>query len=708
MLRSPKSDNSGDEIADDSFESDDQDKVKIPAPEAHASPLNTSRRLGTQPTAMSSSAHGGLGSLQLFRTDSIPSRRPVMGDSRANKTQSLEVLTEMVAIDLPDATIVAGFDPRRWIYAAGVLEKRRDGLMREGWAKRFFVLGKNSLYYFLLPKTDGTGYAPLLGDERGYIKLTDIQEVNFHARDSNYWYLNIEVAAVRKNTPAQYFNKNNQISQVQVRTPAESGQLWLDALVKARDEAKSAAAASGSPKSTSSLRKSQNRDGDSQSQVDVDVPLKSPTASQAPTPSQPKVVEAPPPLLRSRRDSANIRALDLVPLDTSFPLAKPAPILPLFLALLLLFIAAYPKSFKLEDRSPEWLLNIPSSAFGGLASVFLVIYYTISKRAASHDAVAREARLRVGVMRDELNEFKKAHLSELTENEKVLLPVTSSEIARIQEECLSVRHAAGSSTKFSSDLRPGVHYMCWGNALGANFRLRVGPNYKKNNLKAPSADSLYEVVALDLFATKDRLSAVGRSDKVDLPPYRPGVDPSMDDLRAAGLPRLFIVNAQIPEKYSLVFYFSIKASTVAQALGPNPHPSIKLLKQYVKEHATNPDIRRRFKAIGIADNVKDLGISNMFGVRSLIDKFNGKPVIINKVAQIYESENSLDWFEVDISIFDFPFTAKSALSALKDRVSEVLMRAGFTIQGELDEELPECLLGGADMCGLDFRLAKVI
>ena len=106
--------------------------------------------------------------------------------------------------------------------------------------------------------------------------------------------------------------------------------------------------------------------------------------------------------------------------------------------------------------------------------------------------------------------------------------------------------------------------------------------------------------------------------------------------------------------------------------------------------------------MGMADNAKELGIP---GVGALIDKFNGKPAIINKVAEIYQGP---DWFEVDISIFDFPFLARKALFSLKDRVSEIKIRAGFTVQGESDEELPEVLLGGAELRGVDFRLATMI
>ena len=127
-----------------------------------------------------------------------------------------------------------------------------------------------------------------------------------------------------------------------------------------------------------------------------------------------------------------------------------------------------------------------------------------------------------------------------------------------------------------------------------------------------------------------------------------------------------------------------------------------MLLRYVSEHAINPDTRRRFKGMGMADNVKELGIP---GVGPLIEKFNGKPFIINKVAEIFQGP---DWFEVDLSVFDFPFLARKALYSLKDRVAEISVRAGFVVQGESDEELPEILLGGAELRGMDFRLATVI
>ncbi len=64
--------------------------------------------------------------------------------------------------------------------------------------------------------------------------------------------------------------------------------------------------------------------------------------------------------------------------------------------------------------------------------------------------------------------------------------------------------------------------------------------------------------------------------------------------------------------------------------------------------------------------------------------------------------------EMDISIHQFPYVAKSGLSALRDRVPDVKLLVGFVIQGESDEELPETLLGGAEIRGMDFSKADFI
>lgn len=53
------------------------------------------------------------------------------------------------------------------ILASGVLDKRRDGAVRGGWARRLFILSTRSLHYYR--KTDDT---ELFGKERGQVWLS--------------------------------------------------------------------------------------------------------------------------------------------------------------------------------------------------------------------------------------------------------------------------------------------------------------------------------------------------------------------------------------------------------------------------------------------------------------------------------------------------------------------------------------------------------
>jgi len=648
--------------------------------------------------------------IQLLRSESLTQSKRLSEMHRAQKSQSLEMLTEQMSLD-GKSNLASGFDPARWIVAAGFLEKRRDGRMREGWAKRFFVLGKHTLYYYLMPKTDTSGYTPLLGDERGQIKLADIQDV-ISGQDKDYFVLTMTVASVRKNNPSQYFGKD--VSQVQLRIPSETGQLWMNAIVNARNATK------GCNSPNRSMRKAPTDDS---SRTIASYPSNA-TVTTLPgehEPSSPITMLRPDPALH--RDAHQVRYLDTIPLEESFPLSHSVPISPFLLGLLVLNAVCFAHYSRLQAQVPRWTSLIPGYVYGLANVIIIYFYWSLRGRNQDHDRIAREARFRIEVMRQEMKKQIGDDIDNDDDDEPISLTKPNhSEFVRFEEALTDEKHVAGTSTTLSTkpSMKPGCDFMMWYEAPGPSFKLRVGPNYKKTGAKAPSGDALYSCVGIDLLRSSDRIFNIASHKKIVIPAHRPDVGPTMESIRKAGIPRLFIINAQIPDKgplmmgkapddpgYSLVFYFVVKAQTVNQFLECRDakSPAAKLLYQYVHEHRTNADIRRRFKAIGMVENMKDIGFA---GVGPLIDKFNGKPAIINKVAQIYDSGGDMDWFEVDISIYDFPFLAKKALSVVKDRVSELNLKAGFAIQGETDEELPECLLGGVDLCGLDFRLAKLI
>jgi hypothetical protein len=66
---------------------------------------------------------------------------------------------------------VASTDPRRWIVAAGPLEKAKpENAFRSGWGKRYFVLTHSHIFWF---KKDDP-YEELFGAERNKLKIADL------------------------------------------------------------------------------------------------------------------------------------------------------------------------------------------------------------------------------------------------------------------------------------------------------------------------------------------------------------------------------------------------------------------------------------------------------------------------------------------------------------------------------------------------------
>jgi len=575
-----------------------------------------------------------------------------------HKTLSVAALSDYLGFD---GDGVVGFSPERWVAAAGVLEKKRDGRMREGWAKRFFVLSKDTLFYYLIPKLDMQGNLPLLGEERGQIKLLDIQDVSINSGDADSWCLTITVSQLRKQSAAGYLS--TPVSQLQLRAPRHSGQLWAQAILAARDSIRSGTSPSSSYRKVKRMTSSAKTDDSTESVV-----AHSATASTA----LPKLT-----------------AGELRNVEEILPLEKSTPVVWMLAAVAVAFGVLF-------------ALDVDRFSSALTCTVILAWFMDTRQRQYRFNSAAKDARFTIETLRKHFVRTADVHhvgaeTGQLCADE-LLEQSLASTVA-------SAPPLAGSTVPNKPDVNDGS--MTCFQSKGEAFKLRIGPNYKANGKKAPSAEPLYDLLGVDLFRSTVRLCNVVGNEYVTLPPLREGVD-DVNTLRQSGLPRIFVVNAQIPDKapvmmgkapedagYSLVFYFVCKPETAAAVVNNTATPAAKMLLRYVSEHAINPDTRRRFKGMGMADNVKELGIP---GVGPLIEKFNGKPFIINKVAEIFQGP---DWFEVDLSVFDFPFLARKALYSLKDRVAEISVRAGFVVQGESDEELPEILLGGAELRGMD-------
>lgn len=180
-----------------------------------------------------------------------------------------------------------------------------------------------------------------------------------------------------------------------------------------------------------------------------------------------------------------------------------------------------------------------------------------------------------------------------------------------------------------------------------------------------------------------------------------------EGIKKTGLPRVVIINVQIPHKLcsvmagkgyydgdagcSVVLVYVIKPETVRAALGTaeatleSIKAQINLLRLYNQTASTDPEIRRRFKAILLCDNIDDFNSLAFKAVRG----YNGKPIIVNKIGDLFQDEAKTEYMEVDVKLTLAKTASLKGLDLFRPRTVEALLRVGFTIQGETDEELPE-------------------
>jgi hypothetical protein len=180
------------------------------------------------------------------------------------------------------------------------------------------------------------------------------------------------------------------------------------------------------------------------------------------------------------------------------------------------------------------------------------------------------------------------------------------------------------------------------------------------------------------------------------------------------IPPLLIINCQLPyqgpslklgskpvDGCSYVYYFKLKQNVLDELTSPpeDQSSSVRLLSRYLKEAQTDSKLQGRFKVIAHIVNYQDMGFGSATG--SLVNKYNGKPVIINKTGTLHQGDGYL---EMDINIHQFSVLARKTLKSLQPKVPDMKLRIGFVIEGHEDDELPEQMLGCADISGLNFVL----
>ena len=97
--------------------------------------------------------------------------------------------------------------------------------------------------------------------------------------------------------------------------------------------------------------------------------------------------------------------------------------------------------------------------------------------------------------------------------------------------------------------------------------------------------------------------------------------------------------------------------------------------------------------------IDDIG---KYNIPTMASRFNGKPILIKKTGSLHRGDN---FIEMDVNVHNFSYPTRSTLIALKESFRTMVIRAGFTIEGKDDDELPEVLLGCSILNGINLDAA---
>ena len=240
------------------------------------------------------------------------------------------------------------------------------------------------------------------------------------------------------------------------------------------------------------------------------------------------------------------------------------------------------------------------------------------------------------------------------------------------------------------------------------FNLRIGPNYKRNKQKAPSAPALYDLYSTDFLYDSAALKNV--SDKFQIPTV-----PGITDVSTghAHIPPMLVINTWLPgeepnifaknntdgDTYSIPMVFVLSQDTLEQLKDiETASPGVKLWSEWCRRAETEPEFRGRFKCMGQIEDIESSGIPKF------IQGYNGKPALVTKSGTFTRHEN---YIEFTINVNHWAFLAKKGLHALIPFFQEFIFHIGFTIEARCDEEMPEVLLGGCRFMNLDPEKAYV-
>lgn len=561
-----------------------------------------------------------------------------------------------------------------YFLAASMFLKARSGNIREGWCDRFVTLTPKRLYYYKAEEND------LLHELRGDVPLEAIEGVTVsESKEIGFYRICVDFPSYAL---GGLFGSHKLIFFTKDKEQADH---WSQIIEGAAKQAREFTAQKKKNSSSRSLDSNNSNHFDQTPQ-------------------------------RHRRDSLSASLLDLAPYLPQLEQAQAGTRrleahlngMPELQPLALLWGAGIALSVVFQVR--EWSTLLLLLLLSGLVPVLVFFFF--------NQDLARlrtEVRRMLGTHKALHNSLSTA-LTSLT-SEDGTVPEVNGVLKMVPT--VAWQGAAGSDEPSSYEQPP----LCsLSDAPGARFPLRSMRGAKKE----VNDDPLYTCVFGEVVQKLDGVLEDAGSRYAASIPFLEGVTP--DTLAGTGLPRLVVVNMQIPVKnstgYSIVLVFHVKPSTIAEA---ENIPAAKLLARFVEAASTespttsqmtawaDADLRRRFKITSYLDNVDDQHFDTV--TRSLVKRFNGKPIILFKSGAgrvmpkpeaADEGPDYIECLDAVMQVRNFASLTFRYLPSMLQRLPNMLVSAGFLIQGEKDDELPERLVGAVQLHRIDTSRITVV
>lgn len=296
-----------------------------------------------------------------------------------------------------------------------------------------------------------------------------------------------------------------------------------------------------------------------------------------------------------------------------------------------------------------------------------------------------------------------------SEKDEPYMPMAGMSGMRIEKPEDSMENANGD--KFSR----------WCQVDGETIQVR-SHGYMTTKAKIPSPGSLYELIQCDIFESPSRYPDM--APRVKLPHLDYEIDPNEEKMWKS--PDHFVVSLSLPTDqpklgaatsdgggYTVTMYFTMRKTTrdilrrvtaEGYQVSSEERPediqksqvnAVRLFEEWCRRAPNDTKFQTRFKMVPNVVNAKEIGLPSWIG------KYNGKPLLIKRPGQtgFLIPHPELSCIEFDISLHVFPYLAKQGICYLKDSMfSKLLATVGFVIEGRDDDELPEVLIGLAQIC----------